>query len=149
VVTSSFKALQALEAYVVKNGLKQSQQRVDILKIFFEHAGHLSVDQVTQLLHQKNLQIGAATVYRGLKVLLEAGIVDEKKFGGDKAVYEIAIDQQHHDHLICKNCGKIIEFVNEKIEELQEKVAQKHKFKITSHRLELFGLCESCQNSNR
>jgi hypothetical protein len=60
VVTSSFKALQALEAYVVKNGLKQSQQRVDILKIFFEHAGHLSVDQVTQLLHQKNLQIGAA-----------------------------------------------------------------------------------------
>lgn len=139
------KAIEILDQYVSRNHLKQSQQRKDILQVFFNHPGHLSVDEITSYLRKKEASVGPATVYRGVKVLTEAGIVDEKRFDGKKAVYELAIGQKHHDHLICQNCGKITEFINEKIEQLQEKVADQYGFKILNHHLEIMGLCKDCQ----
>ena len=85
-----------------------------------------------------------ATVYRTMKLLVEAGIAHERRFEDSLTCYERA-DAEHHDHLICTACNKIIEFEDPEIEERQEAVAAKYGFRISNHRLELYGLCAECQ----
>ena len=89
--------------------------------------------------------IGAATVYRTMKILTDAGLASARHFEGGQTRYEAALDRHHHDHLICTGCSRIIEFENEQIEELQDRVADEHGFRVTHHKLELYGLCRDCQ----
>ena len=88
--------------------------------------------------------IGYATVYRTLRLLKQAGVIDERHFGDGKALYEPA-HEHHHDHLICTiSCHTIVEFENEKIEALQEKVAERNGFRMLGHKMESYGLCPNC-----
>jgi Fur family ferric uptake transcriptional regulator len=89
--------------------------------------------------------IGAATVYRTIKILTDAGLASARHFEGGQTRYEAAFDRHHHDHLICTSCHEIFEFENERIEELQESVARDHGFTVTRHKLELYGLCRKCR----
>ncbi len=84
-------------------------------------------------------------MYRTLKLLAEAGLAQERRFEDGFTRYEHASPDAHHDHLICTRCGAIIEFENERIEALQQDVARKNRFKVQSHKLELYGLCAGCQ----
>ena len=93
--------------------------------------------------------MSAATVYRTMKLITELGIASAQRFGDGHTRYESAVDRHHHDHLICTECGAIIEFENDRIEALQDSVARRHNFKVTRHKLELYGLCEDCQKSAR
>ena len=93
----------------------------------------------------KEPRIGYATVYRTLKLLKECGLAYERHFGDGVSRYEVAWDDEHHDHLICIDCGKIVEFEDEGIEKLQHDVAAKHGFTLVRHRLELYGMCPDCQ----
>jgi Fur family ferric uptake transcriptional regulator len=91
-----------------------------------------------------NINIGIATVYRTLGILEETNLISSISFGTDGKKYELSL-KEHHDHLVCKKCGKIIEFHNEIIEQQQELIAKKFNFKMTGHIMQLVGICQECQ----
>lgn len=138
-------ARQKLASWIAERGLKATRQRDVIVDAFFSEPGHLSVEELVEKARKRDSSIGAATVYRTMKILAEAGLASVRHFEGGQTRYEAALDRQHHDHLICTSCGSIVEFENERIEELQDRVAADHGFTVTHHKLELYGLCKSCQ----
>src|SRR5213075_3301424 len=138
-------ARERLASWIAARGLKATRQRDLIVDAFFSQAGHLSVDELVEKAKQRDPSIGAATVYRTMKILTDAGLASARHFEGGQTRYEAALDRHHHDHLICTSCGNIAEFENERIEELQDRVAQEHGFHVTHHKLELYGLCAACQ----
>ncbi len=131
--------------YLREQGLKSTRQRDIILDAFLEAGVHLSTEELYLKLRPYHPHIGYATVYRTLKLFAESGIAAERHFGDGQARYEANSEEEHHDHLICTDCGKIVEFENHRIEQLQEQVAREQGFCITRHRLDLYGLCPECQ----
>ncbi|MEM9068345.1 MAG: Fur family transcriptional regulator [Myxococcota bacterium] len=134
-----------LTAYMDKNGLRSTAQRRTVTDVFFRSSGHLSIEDLLALVRKRDRKIGYATVYRTLKLLKDCGIAYERHFGDGVSRYEIALEDEHHDHLICLECGKIVEFENEEIERLQDELAKGHGFKLKRHTHELYGICGACQ----
>ncbi|MDE7170028.1 MAG: transcriptional repressor [Mucispirillum sp.] len=126
--------------------LRLTMQRQIIFDEFMKHDSHMDVDTLYAVTKDIDSNIGLATIYRTIKLLMEAGIVREVQFGDGRSYYETVMGRQHHDHLICEVCGKNIEFNDAEIEEIQEKVAAKYKFKLTNHSMNLFGVCEKCRS---
>ncbi len=135
--------------FIARKGLKSTQQRDIILNEFLKSGAHLSTEELYLRIRKKHPSIGYATVYRTLKLFAECGIAEERHFGDGQARYEPCTGEEHHDHLVCRDCGAILEFEDSRIEELQENVAREHNFKILSHRLELYGLCERCSGGSK
>jgi len=127
-----------IENECIRKGLRLTDQRKLIAKVMSESENHPDVDELYQRVNKLDSKISIATVYRTVKLFEEASIVSKHDFKGNKARYEQA-SEEHHDHLIDINTGKIIEFVNEDIEKLQKKVAEKLGYKLMDHRLELYG----------
>ena len=134
---------------MVKKGLRSTDQRRLIVETFFHADNHVSIEELLAKVRASDRRIGYATVYRTLKLLAESGVANERSFGDGLTRYELADDATHHDHLICVGCGDIVEFEEPRIEELQDKVARKHGFKLRSHKHELYGLCPKCQAKGR
>ena len=133
--------------YLAKNGLRSTAQRDLIINEFFKSEGHVTAEELHLKLRGKNSSIGLATVYRTLKTLESAGLAHERQFNDGFMRYEFcAPGYRHHDHIVCLECGLVEEFENNEIENLQIKVANKHNFTITDHRLELYGVCERCKS---
>ncbi|MBL8950961.1 MAG: transcriptional repressor [Myxococcaceae bacterium] len=130
---------------MAERGLKSTRQRALIIDTFFESDGHQSVEEVWARVRKNDARVSVATVYRTMKLLSESGLAHARNFGDGQTRYEAAIGKHHHDHLICTSCNKIIEFENDRIEALQDAVAKKHGFRVTSHKMELYGLCRDCQ----
>ena len=126
-----------IENTCIKKGVRLTDQRKLIAKIMSESKDHPDVDELHKRVNKLDSKISIATVYRTVKLFEEAGIVAKHDFKGNKARYEGA-SQEHHDHLIDINTGEITEFVNEDIENLQKKVAEKLGYKLVDHRLELY-----------
>ena len=127
-------------------GLKVTHPRTKILDVLQSHPGtHLSADEIHNKLVEHNESIGLATVYRVLTQLELAGLIQKNQFNDNQSSYEIK--KQHHDHLICTKCGKIIEFMNNDLELLQEKISDEYQFRLDSHVMTLFGVCRdgNCQ----
>jgi len=139
------KPSEQLSEYLAAKNLKSTSQRDTILDVFVEAGRHLSAEELYARVKKSHPGIGYATVYRTLKLLAEAGLAQERRFEDGFTRYEHASRDAHHDHLICTRCGAIIEFENESIEALQQDVARKNRFKVLSHKLELYGLCAGCQ----
>jgi Fur family ferric uptake transcriptional regulator len=135
--------------YLKEKDLKLTTQRELILSTFLDHQGHISAEGLFQKAREIQPHMGFATVYRTLKHMTQCGLARELDFGDGRIQYEPEFNRQHHDHMICTRCGTYIEFLNPKIEELQEQVSRKHGFKITSHRMQLYGLCQKCQKSSK
>lgn len=131
--------------FILAKGLKSTRQREIILDEFLRSGSHLSTEDLYLRLRKKNPSIGYATVHRTLKLFAECGIAEQRHFGDGQARYEASNHDEHHDHLICLKCGKIVEFEDPRIEQLQDQVADKHGFAIERHRLELYGTCEGCR----
>lgn len=125
-------------------GLKVTHQRLAILTVIRSGPAHFTAQEVFELVNEKNPEIGFATVYRFLKKLSEQNFVTEVRMGGMPARYEWSA-KEHHDHLTCVKCNKIVEFENQKIEDLQLSIARKNGFILTHHILELYGICGECQ----
>ena len=130
-----------------RQGLKSTAQRDDIAHVFFASRGHISVEELYHEVKQVNSRIGYATVYRTMKLLTECGLAVERHFRDGEARYEGVADGHHHDHLICERCGTIIEFEEARIEALQAEVARGLGFRLTGHKMELYGLCRECQKA--
>lgn len=138
-------AHQQLTAYLSGQGLRSTRQRDKILQVFVDAGQHLSAEELYLRIKEAQPGIGYATVYRTLKLFADAGLADERRFEDGFTRYEFKNPGNHHDHLICTQCGTILEFENERIEALQQDVARKNHFKVKSHKLELYGLCADCQ----
>ena len=140
------KIKQDFRASLAAKGLKSTRQREEILEEFLDDGSHQSAEELYLRLRRKNPRIGYATVYRTLKLFEECGIAEPRQFGDGQTRYESSFDE-HHDHLICTVCGKIVEFENNEIEALQLKVAGEHGFVIDRHRLNLYGRCRDCRKA--
>ena len=127
-----------IENKCVKKGVRLTEQRKLVAKVMSESDDHPDVDELHKRVNKLDSKISIATVYRTVKLFEEAGIVAKHDFKGNKARYEQA-PQEHHDHLIDINTGEIIEFVDNDIEKLQKKAAEKLGYKLVDHRLELYG----------
>jgi Fur family ferric uptake transcriptional regulator len=144
----STDAVSALAAYIAERGLKHSRQRDQIAEAFLGMAGHVSAEEVVARVRREDPRVSVATVYRTMKLLADCGLAVARQFGSDgQTRWEAAAGRPHHDHLICTRCGEIVEFANERIEHLQERVAKRHGFEVESHRLELYGRCARCRRA--
>jgi Fur family transcriptional regulator, ferric uptake regulator len=130
-------------------GLNATRQREEVLNIFLNSSGHKSLAQIYALVAKTNPKIGYTTVYRTLKLFTRLGLATQRKFADGETRYEPTAEGTHHDHLICLDCGKIIEFEDQTLEALQNRVAKRHRFKISHHRMELYGHCEECSQKKR
>ena len=133
---------KALARYLEGHNLKHTKQREAILDVFLTLKGHTTSEELYQKVRAQHPNIGYTTVYRTMKLLCEAGLAQEASFDGITR-YEIA--HEHHDHLVCMRCGKIIEFECEMIEGAQRNIAERYGFRILRHRHELYGHCQECQ----
>ena len=120
-------------------GVKLTEQRKIIAKVMSESNDHPNVDELYNRVSKVDSKISIATVYRTVKLFEETGILAKHEFKGDKARYE-ELNEGHHDHLIDIKSGEIIEFVDEEIEKLQKKVAEKYGYDLVDHKLELYGV---------
>ena len=136
---------EQLTAYMARKGLRSTAQRRLVSDVFFKEMGHFSIDEMLAMVRKQEPSVGYATVYRTLKLLTESGLANERRFDDGVTRYELAGDQ-HHDHLICIECKRIVEFEDDEIEQWQERVATRHGFTLVSHKHELYGLCASCRS---
>jgi len=140
--------LGVLREYVAENGLKFTRQRELIADVFFKSGGHLKVEDLLERVREVDPQVSLATVYRTMKLLTECGLAEPHRFHDGQTRYEPSEgDDEHHDHLICTECGRIMEFFNPEIERLQEQIAESFGFRVQDHRMELYGTCnepEAC-----
>ena len=127
-----------IENKCIKKGVRLTEQRKLVAKVMSESKDHPDVDELHKRVNKLDSKISIATVYRTVKLFEESGIVAKHDFKGNKARYE-QTTREHHDHLIDINTGEIMEFVNDDIEKLQKKVAEKLGYKLVDHRLELYG----------
>lgn len=129
-------------------GLKATFPRLKILDIFRRaEPRHQSAEDVYRTLIAEDVEIGLATVYRVLTQFEQAGILTRSQFDGTRAVFEIN-DGDHHDHLICTSCGKVVEFHDTSILERQQAIAEEHGYTLESHTLMLYGICPDCSAGN-
>jgi Fur family ferric uptake transcriptional regulator len=133
-------------------GLKITLPRLKILTILQEPSNqHISAEDVYKILLEQHQEIGLATVYRVLNQFDDAGIVTRHHFEGGKSVFELS-QKDHHDHLVCLKCGKVVEFEDNVIEQRQEDIAKSHNIKLTNHSLYLYGECndvEACESHRK
>lgn len=136
---------EIFEAHIRQKGLRRTAQRDLILDIFLKTEDHLTMEDLYWLVQKHDPSVGQTTVYRTLKLLAEAGLAREVRFGDGKTYYEHHYNHEHHDHLICTECGSVIEFFSPEIEELQEKTAAEFGFTLTNHSLRMWGVCGECR----
>ena len=129
----------SIEQKCIDKGVKLTDQRKVIAKVMSESDDHPDVDELYKRVSKVEPKISIATVYRTVKLFEESGILAKHEFKGGKARYE-ELNEGHHDHLIDIKSGEIIEFVDEEIEKLQKKVAEKYGYKLVDHKLELYGI---------
>ena len=146
-MTQNNKVIEDLKIVLKDKGMKYTEQRAIILQILISLDEHLNAEDVHEIIKEKYPQqnIGIATIYRTLNFLEEVDLISSISFGKDGKKYESNNKNQHHDHIICTSCGKIVEFLDEEIEKLQEDVAIKNGFKITDHTMQIYGICNECQ----
>jgi Fur family ferric uptake transcriptional regulator len=144
------EARRMWRAFMSERGLNASKARDVVVDVFLGTTEHMGLQELYEAARRRHQGVGFATVYRTMKLLEEAGLAHARHFGtGKVTLYEVALGGSHHDHLICDECGRIVEFVEPQIEDLQDKIAERHGFTLSRHRHELYGLCKDCRPARR
>lgn len=134
--------------YLREQGLPVTQQREAVADVVFSSEAHLSVEEIEQRLRGAGERIGKATVYRTLDLLVKSKLVEEHDFNEGFKRYEHRLSRQpEHEHLICLECGEVIEFKSREVQAIKDRVVEDHRFRPIRHRLEIYGLCASCQDA--
>lgn len=131
--------------YLEKHDMRDTSQRELILEVFLKREEHVSAEELYDVVKKRDSSLGQATVYRVLKLIVEAGLAREVDLGDGVMRYEHNYNHPHHDHLVCRGCGKTIEVFDSVIEELQKRVAESYRFELTDHEMYLYGFCENCR----
>lgn len=132
--------------HIKRSGLRRTMQRELIMETFLGTEEHLTIEGLHSLVKKADPTVGHTTVYRTLRLLTEAGLAREVRFGDNKTYFEHHYNHAHHDHMICTVCGRVIEFVSEEIEKLQDQTAADFGFTPTHHSLRLWGICSKCKD---
>ncbi len=138
------KALEAFHDLLRRRGLKLTRQREALLHAVFATHRHFSAEDLHRDLEKSGHRVSIATVYRSLALLVEGGLVQGLDVGNGRVLYEHTLGHEHHDHMVCLDCGRITEFRSQPIEDLQEEAARAHRFTVVAHSLKLFGYCAQC-----
>ncbi|MEK7668564.1 MAG: Fur family transcriptional regulator [Gemmatimonadota bacterium] len=139
------QSLDAFRRFLRERSLPVTSQREQVADVLFAAGGHLSVDDIEQLLRSRDVHVGKATIYRTLDLLVESRMVVERDFGEGFRRYERVPGHPHHEHLICLRCGKVVEFQNDRLERLKALIADEYGFQHSHHRLDIYGVCRECQ----
>lgn len=141
--------LQTFQEYLSRQGLNLTRQREEILRCLMESDRHLGVEEVYDRVKRKDPTIGRATVFRTVRLLQECGLVAEVGSTNGRSKFELKADRPHHDHMICVECGRIVEFQSPMMERFQDEAIRRHGFVALWHRHEIFGRCRDCQERKR
>jgi Fur family ferric uptake transcriptional regulator len=131
--------------YLKEKQLRNTSQRDAVLNALFSTNRHVTAEELFSAIKKKDRGIGLATVHRNLNLLRDCGLAEELKIGNQQAKFEPKLGHEHHDHLICTKCGKLIEVKDARIEKLQDKLAEANDFKPVRHKLEIYGSCKMCR----
>ncbi len=142
------KETAVFEKFIVEKGLRHSKPREFIFRTFLNMEKHVTIDELWGEVKKRYPSVGYATVYRTMKLMNESGLCREIRFEDGTTRYEHLYGHDHHDHLICSQCGLLVEVVEEEIEQLQERLMRLHGFLPQSHRMNLYGICKDCQTSS-
>ncbi|MGB2986030.1 MAG: transcriptional repressor [Phycisphaerae bacterium] len=135
---------EAFRKYLKDHGIKHTSARHKILNAVLEIHEHFEAEQVLYLLRERGEKVGKATLYRTLPLLVDCGILKQVRFDVKQAHYEHAFGEAPHDHMVCRRCGRIVEFASDEVVELRTRIAQRHYFHAVSHRFQISGLCWEC-----
>lgn len=139
------QAMDRFHALVRSRSLRMGHVRTTVARAAMTRDGHFDVEDLLRDLSAQGIRASRATIYRALPLLVEAGLVRPTVLSGDRKQYEATFGHEHHDHLICNRCGKIVEFRFEPLETLQRELAARHGFEIEAHVHELIGVCGDCR----
>jgi Fur family ferric uptake transcriptional regulator len=144
---STSDALDRFRAFLHGRSLRATDVREAIVGAALAREGHFHVEDLTEDVRKRGLDVSAATVYRALPLLVEAGIIQPTEVSGESRSYEASFGREHHDHLICRDCHRVVEFQFEAFEMLQREVALKYGFELVGHHHELIGVCSACRTA--
>ena len=133
--------------YLKSRGVKFTQPRQHILDVVLGIHDHFEAEQLLFALRQQGQRVAKATIYRTLPLLVDCGILKQVRFDVKQAHYELAFGEDAHDHMVCRRCGRIIEFGSDEVIKLRKRLAREHRFRSIAHRFQISGLCEECVNS--
>jgi Fur family ferric uptake transcriptional regulator len=139
------KLLDRFKIVLKKEGLKYTPQRTAVLEEIIKDKGHRESEEIYLALKKRGQHVSRATVYRTMDILVNSGFARKMNLGDGSARYESKVNSPHHDHLVCMDCGLIVEFMDQQIEDLQDKIAIQYDFQLKRHIHQLFGLCKKCQ----
>jgi len=135
---------EAFRRYLRSRHIKDTSARREVLDVVLGLKGHFQADDVTDLLKGGSRTVGKATVYRTLPLLVDCGILKRVHFDMKRAHFELARGGEPHDHMVCRRCGRIVEFASDEVLELRGRIAREHHFHVIGHRFQLSGLCWEC-----
>lgn len=135
---------QKFKEFLATKGLKLTKERDEIIREILAIKGHFDPDELFIKMKTKGSKVSRASIYRTLPLLVDSSLIEEVERVDRHAHYERVSGNQHHDHMICTGCGKVIEFYSPTLEMLQDEICRKEKFKGIRHTLEILGLCEKC-----
>jgi len=145
------RALERFKTVLHGRSLKMSKVRESIARAALGYEGHFSVDDLVRLLQKRGVRDAhMATVYRAVPLMIEAGLIQPALVAAkDGQRYEASFEREHHDHLVCTSCGKVLEYQSPALEALQREIAARHQFVLDDHVLELRGRCKACRRRTR
>lgn len=139
------REFEIFRQFIRSRGLRSTLQREQILDIFLSTERHISAEELYVLVKKHDARIGCTTVYRTMRLFAECGLCGRIDFGDGVARYEHRYNHEHHDHLVCTRCGRLVEVVDPEIERLQGRLFASHGFYPERHRMELYGVCRRCK----
>jgi Fur family ferric uptake transcriptional regulator len=141
--------IEVFQEFLAQKGMRATPEREAILAEVFAHHDHFDVEELIMRLRQKGLRISRASVYRTMALLVESSLVQEVYVEDGHMHYEHIYGHEHHCHLRCLGCRKIVEFRNGSVEESEKRIGQAHDFQVTGHKLEIYGYCAACREQQR
>lgn len=138
---------ERFKAFLKGRGLSLTSQRDAVFEEVFRYHGHLEADEIADRLRRSGRRASRATVYRTLDLLVEAGLAKRVRLGSAQRQYEHVHPGEHHDHLVCEKCGKVLEFYSPEIEDCQARVCDENDFEPVRHTMIIFGLCSRCRKT--
>jgi len=145
----NMEAKEKFDSFLSSRGMRRTDPRDKVVTIFLKTEKHVSTQDLYDIVQKSHKEIGYATVARTLKLLHEADLSSKVDFGDGTARFEHKYKHEHHDHLVCTKCGKLVEIFDKKLEKLQDAIVKKHGFIQKSHRLNIFGLCPKCKKKSK